>query len=62
MPRAPALETAAASSATAAMGAWTIGLSMPSTSQMGVRIMTTSWFGYDWYDVGIDCCARLFHP
>jgi hypothetical protein len=37
MPSAPAFETAAASSGTADIGAWTIGCSMPSSSQTGVR-------------------------
>ena len=37
MPSAPAFETAAASSATADMGAWTMGCSIPSSSQTGVR-------------------------
>ena len=37
MPSAPAFETAAASSGTADIGAWTIGCSIPSSSQTGVR-------------------------
>jgi hypothetical protein len=37
MPRAPAFETAAASRGIAAMGAWTIGCSIPSNSHTGVR-------------------------
>src|ERR1700722_21039962 len=36
MPSAPAFETAAASRGTAAMGAWTIGRSIPSISHPGV--------------------------
>ncbi len=36
MPSAPALETAAASGGMAAMGAWTIGCSIPSSSHTGV--------------------------
>ena len=40
MPSAPAFETAAASRGTAGppIGAWTIGCSMPSRSQSGVRM------------------------
>ena len=41
MPSAPAFETAAASSGTADIGAWTIGCSIPSSSQTGVRTTTT---------------------
>jgi len=37
MPSPPAFETAAASSGTADIGAWTIGCSMPSSSQTGVH-------------------------
>ena len=37
MPSAPAFETAAASRGTAAIGAWTIGCSIPSISHTGVR-------------------------
>ena len=44
MPSAPAFETAAASSGTADIGAWTIGCSMPSSSQTGVRTITTYLF------------------
>src|ERR1035438_1139955 len=36
MPSAPAFETAAASGGMAAMGAWTIGCSIPSISHTGV--------------------------
>ncbi len=72
MPSAPAFETAAASSGTAAIGAWTIGCSIPSSSQTGVRIATARSPSprslrrristYDSYDVGVDSGARLFHP
>jgi hypothetical protein len=41
MPSAPAFETAAASSGTADIGACTIGSSIPSNSQTGVRTTTT---------------------
>ena len=41
MPSAPALETAPASWGTADIGAWTIGCSIPSSSQTGVRTTTT---------------------
>ena len=42
MPRAPAFETAAASSGAADIGAWTIGCSILSNSHTGVRTTTTS--------------------
>ena len=41
IPSTPAFETAAASSGTADIGAWTIGCSIPSSSQTGVRIAST---------------------
>ncbi|MGO8863453.1 MAG: hypothetical protein ACLQRH_22230 [Acidimicrobiales bacterium] len=41
MPSAPALETAAASSGTADIGAWTMGCSIPSSSHTAVRTTTT---------------------
>ena len=44
MPSAPAFDTAAASSGTADIGAWTIGCSIPSSSQTGVRTNTTYRF------------------
>jgi hypothetical protein len=44
MPSAPAFETAAASWGTADIGAWTIGCSIPSSSQTGVRTNTTDPF------------------
>src|SRR5580658_4298589 len=42
IPSPPALETAAANSGTATMAARTIGCSMPSNSQTGVRTVATS--------------------
>ena len=44
VPSPPAFETAAASSATADIGACTIGCSIPSNSQTGVRTWTTCLF------------------
>jgi hypothetical protein len=44
MPSAPGFETAAASWGTADIGAWTIGCSIPSRSQTGVRTNITYLF------------------
>jgi hypothetical protein len=41
VPSAPAFETAAASWGSADIGAWTIGWSIPSSSQTGVRTSAT---------------------
>ena len=66
MPSAPAFETAAASPGTAAIGACTIGCSMPSKSHTGVRIALTPLRDcrgpYFSYDDGIVCGALRSQP
>jgi hypothetical protein len=59
MPSAPAFETAAASWGIAAMGAWTIGCSIPSSSHTGVvTAFAPSVVPGHTYDVGIDSDPR----
>ena len=64
MPSAPALETAAASRGTAAIGAWTIGFSIPSSSPSEVLMSSgvPAPLRYDSYEVGVDCGERRSQP
>jgi len=59
VPSPPAFETAAVSRGTSAIGASTIGWSIPSNSHTGVR---TAFASYDSYEVGADPGARRSQP